>query len=152
LAASMQKALSGNHFDLVFQAAAVSDFKVSSVMLDGKHFEAGRNVKLPTADEVQLVLSKQPKLVSSIKSWSANPQITVVAFKLTNSTDTKIQHAAIAKLVQQQTIDLVAHNDLNEITDSSHGFCLYSDLNHSQLCANVNALADAVLHKLEESK
>jgi len=152
LASAMQQLLSNNHFDAVFQAAAVSDFKVSSVMLNGQHFDAGREVKLPTADEVQLILTKQPKLVASIKSWSANPDICVVAFKLTNSADKTVRKAAIAKLIQQEAVDLVAHNDLNEITDCSHGFCLYSEPSHSISCINVNALAATVMQKLGGAK
>ncbi len=148
LASVLQSTLFNSHFDLVFQAAAVSDFKVSSVVLDGEHFETGRGVKLPTADEVHLVLTKQPKLVSSIKTWSANPDITVVAFKLTNSNDETVRRAAIAKLIEQQTVDLVAHNDLNEMTDCCHGFCLYSNPEQSVSCVDVNAMADAVLQKI----
>ena len=148
LSSAMQLALSENHFDAVFQAAAVSDFKVVSVLLDGENFDAGRGVKLPTADEVQLVLTKQPKLVSSIKSWSVNPNIVVVAFKLTNSNNHSTRKVAIAKLIKQQAVDLVAHNDLNEITDCTHGFCLYSEFDQAENCVNIKALADAVIHRL----
>ncbi len=149
LAAALQQTLSANHFDAVFQAAAVSDFKVSAVLLDGQEFAAGRDVKLPTADEVQLVLRKQPKLVSSIKQWSSNPNILVVAFKLTNSHDTDIRQAAIAKLINQTVVDMVAHNDLNEITDCTHGFCLYQDTQRAASCVDVHALADEVIKRLE---
>lgn len=151
LATALQQVLSNHQFDAVFQAAAVSDFKVASIVLDGEHFVAGRNIKLPTADEVQLILSKQPKLVSSIKSWSANANIMVVAFKLTNSTDQDVRQAAIAKLMQQEVIDLVAHNDLNEMTAVVHGFSLYSTIEHSESCMNVKVLADKVINKLEAS-
>ncbi|TDR20858.1 phosphopantothenoylcysteine decarboxylase [Marinicella litoralis] len=145
LSSAMQKSLANSHFDVVFQAAAVSDFKVSSVRLDGIHFTAGRGVKLPTADEVQLQLTKQPKLVSSVKSWSNNSAVKVVAFKLTNSSDDAVKKAAIAKLLKQSAVDFVAHNDLNEISDSTHGFCLYSHLEDSVSCDNVQAMADTVL-------
>ncbi len=151
LATAMQKVLSENRFDVVFQAAAVSDFKVSAVVLDGDRFDAGRDVKLPTADEVQLILNKQPKLVSSIKKWSMNPHILVVAFKLTNSHDQAIRKTAIAKLINQETIDLVAHNDLNEISECAHGFCLYSELKQSENCLDIRAMADAVIQGLGKS-
>ena len=148
LASALKSSLAKNHFDVVFQAAAVSDFKVSSVLLDGKHFDAGREVKLPTADEVQLVLSKQPKLVSSIKTWSANPEITVVAFKLTNSQDTSVRNAAITKLINQAAIDMVAHNDLNEISDTAHAFSLFSNSEQFEPCADIKALAEKVIKNL----
>lgn len=151
LASALQSILSEHHFDVVFQAAAVSDFKVSSVLLNGQHFAAGREVKLPTAEQVQLVLTQQPKLVSSIKSWSANPEVKVVAFKLTNSTDATVRRAAVTKLIQQAAVDWVAHNDLNEITACTHGFCLYSESNLSTACVDVKTMADAVILKLEQA-
>ncbi len=150
LAEAMQETLSSNPFDAVFQAAAVSDFKVSSIVLDGQSFAAGRGVKLPTADKVQLELSKQPKLVSRIKDWSVNPDVLVVAFKLTNSMDQNVRSTAINKLIKQDVIDLVAHNDLHEITDCTHGFCLYSHPENASACVDVHALADVVMQKLEQ--
>jgi phosphopantothenoylcysteine decarboxylase/phosphopantothenate--cysteine ligase len=150
LSGQLQSLLSGQRFDLVFQAAAVSDFKVSAVVLDGERHAAGRNVKLPTADHVVLHLSNQPKLVSAIKGWSANPDITVVAFKLTNSTDPQVRMKAVDKLLQQTSvIDWVAHNDLNEFCDAEHGFCLHHHDQSVKACADVTAMADAVLAALE---
>jgi len=149
LAVSLQQILSNNSFDVVFQAAAVSDFKVDSILLDGQNFAAGRDVKLPTADEVQLILTKQPKLVSLIKTWSANVDTMVVAFKLTNSNDANDRKAAVAKLIQQEAVDLVAHNDLNEISAATHSFCLYSSIGQLENCANIKTLADKVIQKLE---
>ncbi len=151
LAAAMQATLSDTAYDAVFQAAAVSDFKVSSVVLDGEQYSAGRGVKLPTADEVQLILSKQPKLVSEIKNWSHNPDILVVAFKLTNSNQAAVRAAAINKLIQQDVIDLVAHNDLHEITEQAHRFCLYQQTDVSTPCDDIQAVADAVIKQLEQA-
>jgi len=150
LSDQLQSLLSQQHFDLVFQAAAVSDFKVSAVVLDGQRHAAGRDVKLPTAEHVELHLSKQPKLVSAIKGWSANPDITVVAFKLTNSQDPEVRLKAVDKLLQQTTaIDWVAHNDLNEFCAVEHGFCLHRQNQEVKTCADVTAMADAVLAQLE---
>ncbi len=150
LADSLQKALSKNRYDAVFQAAAVSDFKVSSIVLDGETFAAGRDIKLPTADKVRLELSKQPKLVSRIKDWSLNPDVLVVAFKLTNSKSHEVRLSAINKLITQDVIDMVAHNDLNDITDCTHGFCLYGLTEEVTPCVDVHAMAGAVIQKLEQ--
>ncbi len=145
LADTLQNTLANDCFDLVFQAAAVSDFKVTAVELDGHSFAAGRDVKLPTADEVKLILAKQPKLVSAIKSWSKNPKIQVVAFKLTNSPEQQVRKQAVEKLISQEGIDWVAHNDLQEISANSHAFQLYSDMYTMNPCVDILALADEVL-------
>jgi phosphopantothenoylcysteine synthetase/decarboxylase len=150
LSAQLQSLLAQQAFDLVFQAAAVSDFKVSAVVLDGARHAAGRGIKLPTADNVELHLSKQPKLVSAIKGWSVNPDITVVAFKLTNSNDQKVRQKAVDKLLKQTAaIDWVAHNDLNEFCAAEHGFCLHQAGQAVTSCADVKAMADSVLAQLE---
>ncbi len=151
LASALQDTLSQNNYDLVFQAAAVSDFKVTAVLLDGQTFDAGRDVKLPTADEVSLLLGKQPKLVSSLKQWSQNPGIKVVAFKLTNSTDQQVRLNAVSKLIEQNDIDWVAHNDLQEICQEKHAFALYQSLEQSCGCENIQELADGVIQQMENN-
>jgi phosphopantothenoylcysteine synthetase/decarboxylase len=150
LASGLKSYLASQHVDLVFQAAAVSDFKVSAVELDGKVFKTCRDVKLPTADEVKLVLVKQPKLVSSLKSWSKNANLKVVAFKLTNSPESQVRTEAVAKLIQQSGIDWVAHNDLQEITAEKHAFQLYQALDEHMTCQDICQLADAVIEQVGE--
>ncbi|MCB1583690.1 MAG: hypothetical protein KDI92_11540 [Xanthomonadales bacterium] len=149
LALSLQSVLAQQSFDLVFQAAAVSDFKVTAVELDGQLFEAGRGMKLPTANEVKLVLGKQPKLVSSLKNWSKNPEMEVVAFKLTNCSDEQNRLTAVRKLIDQENIDWVAHNDLQEICSQRHAFKLFKNLNQSYSCENIQQVADCVIKQLE---
>lgn len=154
LASQLQKLLTEQHFDLVFQAAAVSDFKVASVVINDQHFSAGRAVKLPSSDALQLNLTQNPKLVSQLKQWSSNEQIKVVAFKLTHSLDAEVHRLAVEKLITQSAIDMVAHNDLNDISDNRHGFDLFSQTNRSTTCKDckdIRALADAVLTTLEKT-
>lgn len=148
LAHELEQALKQDHYDVIFQAAAVSDFKVTAVLLDGQKFAAGRDVKLPTADQVELQLSKQPKLVSALKSWSLNPALTVVAFKLTNSQNAEVRQAAVNKLINQAAIDYVAHNDLHDICEHAHMFNLHGK-NHAEHCDDIKAVCDAILSKIE---
>ncbi len=148
LARELKQVLSSEPFDVVFQAAAVSDFKVSSVLLDGKEFQAGRGVKLPTADDVQLQLMKQPKLVSNLKHWSKNSELLVVAFKLTNSKEQAVRQAAVDKLIKQEAIDFVAHNDLNDICDKIHTFELHSKVTSIQ-CDHIQHLSDEIVKQQE---
>lgn len=147
LADALEHNLSKQSFDVIFQAAAVSDFKVSSVILDGERFEAGRGIKLPTADQVQLDLSKQPKLVSELKRWSCNPDLLVVAFKLTNSLDVNVRQAAVDKLINQDVIDFVAHNDLNDFNETVHAFELHSKQS-STPCQDIQAVADFIVKQV----
>lgn len=145
LALQLERLLANETFDVVFHAAAVSDFKVASVLIDGESFSAGRDVKLPTSAHVQLNLSQQPKLVSSLKQWSKNPALKVVAFKLTNSKDTQVQQVAINKLLNQQTVNWVAHNDLHDISSSEHSFNLYGETGFVTSCKDILTLSDQVI-------
>lgn len=148
LSDALQKSLSKQSFDVVFQAAAVSDFKVDSVLLDGEKFAAGRDVKLPTASEVQLQLTKQPKLVSELKKWSKKSDLLVVAFKLTNSHNPAVRQAAVDKLIKQDAIDYVAHNDLNDFCENIHTFKLHSKITLVH-CDDIQQVSEVIINQKE---
>lgn len=152
LSLQLQQVLAAADFDVVFHAAAVSDFKVSSVVLNGEHFCAGRDVKLPSAANVQLNLSQQPKLVASLKQWSKNPALKVVAFKLTNNKDSQAQQAAINKLMNQDAVNWVAHNDLHDISSSKHSFNLYSETGFVTACKDIFTLSDQIISSFNQQE
>jgi len=96
-------------FDAIIHAAAVGDFSV-----------AASPGKLDSSQALHLELKPNFKIVERLKSYSRNPRIRIVAFKLTASPDTAVRLKQILKLSLNDDIDYVVHNDLNEITDSRH--------------------------------
>jgi len=113
LAAALQAQLAAEEFDAVIHAAAVSDFTVSSIDVAGisRLPTAG---KIPSDHDVTVHLTRTPKLVTALREHSRNPEICVVAFKLTVGAGAAEQQAAVAELFASGDADLVVHNDLRE--------------------------------------
>jgi phosphopantothenoylcysteine decarboxylase/phosphopantothenate--cysteine ligase len=112
LDAALTRLLGGEHFDAVIHAAAVGDFGVAAVTVNGATLPLGRTKLESSAGAVELRLRAQPKLVDSLRSRSRNPKLRVVAFKLTTAADETAVQAAVAGLFGHARPDFVVHNDL----------------------------------------
>ena len=112
------KATLKKQIDLVFHAAAVSDFSVRPF--------AG---KLSSEVPPQIEWLKNPKLIDSVKTWSANKKVKLVAFKLTSTSSLESRKAALQKIKKTSQADFIVHNDIQEFKDfaSSHGYAIYDD-------------------------
>lgn len=105
LATALREDLQAQVFDLVIHAAAVSDYS----LVDGPSTK-----KVDSQDEIVLRLKKNPKLLGSIRSWSKNPSLKVVAFKLTTGLSDSQKRERVLKLVQDSHPDFIVSNDLSE--------------------------------------
>ncbi|MBQ4014310.1 MAG: hypothetical protein II610_03525 [Treponema sp.] len=120
--------LSANKYDLLFHAAAVSDYSVQSLAVDGKEFKPGKIAKISGADEVFVRLKKNPKLLEQIPALAKkkNKRAVVVGFKLTSNASLPEREAAVQKLfAAKNPPDFVISNDLSEITPKSHPCVLW---------------------------
>ncbi len=120
--------LSANKYDLLFHAAAVSDYSVQSLVVDGKEFKPGKIAKISGADEVVVRLKKNPKLLAQIPALAKkkNKRAVVVGFKLTSNASLPEREAAVQKLfAAKNPPDFVISNDLSEITPKSHPCVLW---------------------------
>lgn len=120
--------LSANKYDLLFHAAAVSDYSVQSLAVDGKEFKPGKIAKISGADEVLVRLKKNPKLLEQIPALAKkkNKRAVVVGFKLTSNASETEREAAVQKLfAAKNPPDFVISNDLSEITPKSHPCVLW---------------------------
>ena len=156
LAGTLKQQLKNNHFDTIIHAAAISDFSVSTIKINDQSIIACRKTKLPTSEFMDLKLKKNPKLVNQLLQWSKNLKLTVIAFKLTNTSDKTKRIQAVNKLLQQDGIDFVAHNDLSEITNNKHPFTLFKSSTESIKCTSTQELCrqikDLELKESEYSK
>ncbi|MDA8879890.1 bifunctional phosphopantothenoylcysteine decarboxylase/phosphopantothenate--cysteine ligase CoaBC [Pseudomonadales bacterium] len=119
--------LAESNFDAVVQLAAVSDFSVSGIEIDGEITPPKHQAKMSSQSEFKIVLSKNHKIIDLIKSFSVNKAVKVIAFKLTHTNDQQARDEAVAKLTNSTGIDFVVHNDLQEIAagDNAHLFEVY---------------------------
>lgn len=143
-------AVSGSHYDLVVQAAAVADFSPVGGEAAGK---------MSSGEALTLELAPNPKLINSIRSHSLNPAVRVIGFKLTAGASSKDARQAVARLFAGGGVDLVVHNDMREIDDGHHRFRLFSEAESPMLegtLENVDELAARLLewqvsHMMEET-
>ena len=108
---ALEHELSGGHFDAVIHAAAVSDFSVHAIEVDGTLQPPG-SAKLRSDVAPTLRLRRNPKLLDLIRPRSRNPAVRVVAFKLTQGAEPEEVRAAVEALLARGAADFVVHNDL----------------------------------------
>ncbi|WP_319560651.1 phosphopantothenoylcysteine decarboxylase [Marispirochaeta sp.] len=121
LAAALREQLrEKKSFDVVVHLAAVSDYAVKTINVDGCPVTADRKGKIPSGRKVSLTMEATPKLIDSVKEWSSNPNILVVAFKLTDTADGPAQEREIMELMRRSVADMVVHNDYSQISTAAH--------------------------------
>lgn len=120
LESALQRSLSERSWDAVVHLAAVSDYSVASIEVDGRSLPAHDHGKIGSGSEVLIRLQPNPKMIDSIKRWSLEPNPLVVGFKLTNTTDPSARDSEVRQLLDRGTTDLVVHNDLHDIDDDQH--------------------------------
>jgi phosphopantothenoylcysteine synthetase/decarboxylase len=96
-------------FDLILHLAAVGDYSVKSVLVDGRR-RLARLRKLGSGAEVRVELKRNFKILDRLPGYAANRPL-IVGFKLTNTTD----QAAIRRAVRRLGCSLVVHNDLHDM-------------------------------------
>lgn len=121
LRAALERLLGGESFDAIVHAAAVSDYSVAGVRVNGQPLAPGAG-KIGTEQDVAIQLVPNPKLVDHLRAWSCNPTLRVVAFKLTRGADAAGAQAAVEKLFAHSRADAVVHNDLDAVDPQSGRF------------------------------
>lgn len=117
LDSALTRLLGDEDFDAVIHAAAVGDYGIEAVVTgDGARAPGGAKLESGPA-RVLLQLRAQPKLVDTLRARSRNPQVLVVAFKLTVGAEAGAASAGVAALRARSGADFVVHNDLAERGD-----------------------------------
>jgi phosphopantothenoylcysteine decarboxylase / phosphopantothenate---cysteine ligase len=123
LEAALRSELAQRPFDAVIHLAAVSDYDVHHVVVDGESRPANPGGKLGSGRSIEIHLRSNPKLLPQLRDFAGRQDIVVVGFKLTNGADADERAAAI-KTVARNT-DLVVHNDATEMTGERHPATIY---------------------------
>jgi phosphopantothenoylcysteine decarboxylase/phosphopantothenate--cysteine ligase len=119
---ALRATLPGAAFDAVVHLAAVSDFDVDRLEVDGRTAEIDAHGKLDSGDSLTIHLVRTPKLIAGLRRL-AGPQATIVGFKLTSGATDDERRAAVAKVAAHA--DLVVHNDLTELDQHRHHATIY---------------------------
>jgi phosphopantothenoylcysteine decarboxylase/phosphopantothenate--cysteine ligase len=134
--------------DWLIHAAAVSDYKLESVFVDGKLLSAGE--KIDSGKKLRLELTPTPKLVQKVKNLS--PDTKLFAFKFTNTSSDEKRLAQVNKLFDTSGAEFVLHNDASEKTDQHHVFTIFdSKRNKIKNGEKAEQLTDSVVSCIEEN-
>ena len=112
LDAALGRILASESFDAIVHAAAVSDYRVDQVLVDGVPRET--HGKLDSGGSPVIRLRANPRLIDGLRARSLNPSVLVVAFKLTDGEDAEGVRRAVSALFGHSGADLVVHNDLSD--------------------------------------
>lgn len=146
--------------DAIIHAAAVSDYSVKEIFIDGKNFPAGMISKIPSGKEILLKMQANPKILYNLKRWSGK-KTKIVAFKLTSNASAEEQQAAVEKIFSAENLlspetdfapDFVVLNDKSEITENAHPCKIFE--NSGRIIAetkNLHELAESLNRALRAS-
>ena len=137
--------LGAEEFTLVIHAAAVSDFVVSGVTVDGSFYPAPLSGKLDSAKKLSVELTPGPKILPKLKTYSKNPNLVLVGFKLTDgATDSGVQTAV--KRVLSGGADFVVHNEVKDVAgQTDRRASLWDAAGRVQIAPDEAALARLLL-------
>jgi phosphopantothenoylcysteine decarboxylase / phosphopantothenate---cysteine ligase len=121
LDAALGRLLGEQSFDAVIHAAAVGDFSIESITVDGRQCPPGDG-KLASSAAPVLRLRPNPKLLDSLRARSRHPAPCIVAFKLTSGESPDAVRAAVMALGARGIADFVVHNDLARRPASGDAF------------------------------
>jgi len=141
------KFLLGNQdFDCVIHMAAVSDFSIDSLEVNGITHPMGDFTKIHSSDKLTIHFKNNPKIVDEIKSYSHNPKLKLIAFKLTSKASADERNRAVEILREHSHADWIVHNDTAEIdkTKQQHRFTLYGPNTQTPI-ENIQTLASELV-------
>jgi phosphopantothenoylcysteine decarboxylase/phosphopantothenate--cysteine ligase len=141
----LQKLLGEEPFTHVIHAAAVSDYSVEAIIVDGQ--KQPPMAKIDSGREINLRLKPNPKLISKLKSYSQTKNLKVIGFKLTSHMAPDDTIRKVETLMKDA--DFVVHNDIAGIDKTSgiHKFTLWG-LKKPRVYENVDQLSVGIIHAL----
>jgi phosphopantothenoylcysteine decarboxylase/phosphopantothenate--cysteine ligase len=117
----LTKVFKKTRVDAVIQCAAVSDYTIDYMLMNGKKIEVTKD-KLSSKGLTAIYLKESPKLID----LPFFRDTLLVAFKLTNSSSHGVRREAIRRLLANPNVDILVHNDLSEITAQKHIATIYT--------------------------
>ena len=122
----LKNRLESDNFDAVIHLAAVSDYRVDSIEVDGRPFPAGGPGKMSSGGNVLIKLRPTEKILKRLKTWSLNPRIIIIGFKLSDKAGGDEIPALVGELFDNGDVDYVIHNDSTGIGEHNHHAGIWS--------------------------
>jgi len=142
---AMERLLHQNDFDAVIHLAAVSDYSVKTVYVDGMEWNAPFDGKIDShSDELMIKLRKNHKILHRIKQKADKNDPVLVAFKFTAGESGTTVRKKIATMMEESGADLVVWNDADSrISGRQTGFHIFNKTDHDpEKCPEASSLAE----------
>lgn len=139
-------------FDAVIHLAAVSDYSVKSIEVDGQSLAPSAQGKLPSQKEVLLRLEPNFKIIDRIKSYAGTSQPIIIAFKLTHTPSKPERIERLRPLAENPSIHYVVHNDLGDRLAGRPLFTVYQGLKPLEKFDSPTTLAAGLAQLIQEKK
>lgn len=134
--------------DWVVHAAAVSDYRLDKVLVNGLALEADE--KIDSGQNLCLELSPTPKLIQKVKEIS--PSTKLFGFKFTNTSSPEKRLKQIGKIFTGSNADYVLHNDAKEKTETKHVYTIFkSQMTKVEAGETPEQLIESVIKCIEEN-
>ena len=136
---TLQTLLAQEKFDLIMHAAAVSDYRLDRVEINGETV-AEQPPKLPSGAQITLRLIPTHKIIDRLLSYAQTYRPLVIGFKLTSHATEEQARQAAARV----QADWVLHNDTLDIQAGKRIFTVYKQGEKKQCLHGLLAVADWV--------
>ena len=112
---NLKSLLSNKDFDAVIHLAAVGDYSVESIEVNGEKNKLPLTQKLDSSgDKLTIELKRNEKIITHLKGYSKNKKLVLVGFKLTNTQNKNDRIAAVEKLFKDANCNVVVLNDKSD--------------------------------------
>ncbi len=142
----LKKELGSKNYDIIIHCAAVSDYSIHSVHINGKTFKKINQKISSDVKFITIKLKRNFKILDKLKEYSKNKNISVIAFKLTSGNNKK----EIKKAIEKLKADIVVHNDTSTIFKDKHMFNIYFKNNIIEKAENEKELAKKLIKLTKE--
>jgi phosphopantothenoylcysteine synthetase/decarboxylase len=148
LQTSLLEELHQTAYDVIIHAAAVSDYRVTSVT-NNQDDAVAVGGKIRSGQKLQLILEPTPKLISKIKDVSKNKKALLVGFKLTESASPQERMDAVYNIFDIGAA-IVVQNDLSEMSDETHPCQIFISMQNSVKTNTKKQLAETLYNLVKE--
>jgi phosphopantothenoylcysteine decarboxylase/phosphopantothenate--cysteine ligase len=149
----MEQLLRENDFNAVIHLAAVSDYSVKAVLVDGIERNAPFKGKIDShSDELVIKLRKNHKILHGIKQKAGKNDLVLVAFKFTAGEAETTIRKKIALMMEKSGADLVVWNDADSRTKGRQtGYNIFNNMDRApEKCPEASTLAERLEKILSE--
>ncbi len=149
----MEELLRENDYNAVIHLAAVSDYSIKSVYVDGMELNTPFDGKIDShSDELMIKLRKNHKILHRIKQKAGKNNLVLVAFKFTAGEEETTIREKISVMMEESGADLVVWNDASfRITGYQTNYQIFKNLEDApEKCPEAVRLAERLEKILSE--